>query len=636
MQKAQLLIVDDEERILELFKGIFSGTYEVHTAESGAQALEVMTRRPIHVILSDYQMEAMTGAELLAKVREIHPETVRILITGYPDIDALSDAVNKGQIYGYIRKPWDVGEFRIFVKQAVDHYFMSEENRSLTRELKKDNFSLQNIIGTMVTGLMVIDRDMKIFLANKSAGKLFGIDSENAPGRPIFDFPSLVPLIPVVRDTLESGENQDYQELELELDGETRTIGFGATLIGYGTQPLYDDQDVLQGVTILSRDITDNKKLEAQLIHSEKLAAIGLLAGGVAHEIKNPLSVILGYTELLQESTPDDKGYQDSLAKIQRQAERCRTIVGNLLKFSRKSDVDIVPININQTLSETLELFGKQLVVQDIAVEREFSSMLPPYWGNESELQQIFFNLVVNAKDAMDKGGVLKIKTINAEDYIRIVMSDTGSGIPEDVQKNIFTAFFTTKEAGKGTGLGLSIVAKIVEKYKGRIELESKLGEGAAFSITLPKTQGGQVKPKDEESQIVSEDQERLRVMLVDDEDDIRALCKEIFLNDNHFVSEFDCGFDAIESLKTHKVDIVFLDLKMPKISGIDTFKEIKKIDATLPVVIVTGSLEDSMAREVFGLDAFDIIDKPFKVSDLKKVMKKLHLLKGKRRSSSS
>ncbi|MBI3890101.1 MAG: response regulator [Candidatus Wallbacteria bacterium] len=632
MPKGNILVVDDEERILELFKGIFAGTYEVYTATSGLEALQVLEKQPVHVLLADYHMEGMTGSELLVKVREQYPTVVRLLITGYPDIEALADAVNRGQIYGFIRKPWEVGELRIMLKHAYDHYVVMEENRTLTRELKKDNFSLHNIVRSLASGLIVVDTELRFFLVNPAGAKLFGLDPDNAKGRPITDFPTLAQLLPVVKATIQQKTNLDYQEMEVESDGEVRTIGLGTALIGFGTHPLFGDDESLQGVIVLCRDITEKKRLEQQLIHSEKLAAIGLLAGGVAHEIKNPLSVILGYTELLLDSKPDDKTLTESLQKIQRQAERCRNIVGNLLKFSRKSDVDVVPINVNQTLAETLELLGKQLLVQNIKVEQDYSSMLPPFWGNESELQQIFFNLIVNAKDAMEKtGGCLTVRTINADTYIKVVIGDSGPGIPPDVQKRIFNPFFTTKAAGKGTGLGLSIVQSIIDKYRGTISVDSKPGEGAAFAITLPKGEGGQVKPKSEEKQLVSEDQERLRVMLVDDEDDIRALCKEIFLNDNHIVTEFSSGFDAIEAVKTDKVDIIFLDLKMPKISGIDTFKRIKAISPQLPVVIVTGSLEDSMAKEVFGLDAFDIIDKPFKVNDLKKVIKKFNLLKGKR-----
>ncbi|MBI4872178.1 MAG: response regulator [Candidatus Riflebacteria bacterium] len=632
MDKGTILVVDDEERILELFRGIFVPQYDVLTASSGPEALELVSRQPVHVLLADYHMEGMTGSELLVKVREKYPEIVRMLITGYPDIDALADAINRGQIYGFIRKPWEVAELRIFIKQAYDHYRVLEENRRLTAELRKDNFSLHNIIQSLVSGLMVVDTSYKIYLINPAAAKLFGLDSQSARGHQVTDFPTLAPLLPIIRETLSSVHNLDYQEIEMQANGETRMVGFGTTLVGFGTHPLFGNDDSLQGVIVLCRDITEKKRLEEQLIHSEKLAAIGLLAGGVAHEIKNPLSVILGYSELLLESKPDEKTANDSLLKIQRQAERCRTIVGNLLKFSRKSDVDIVPINVNQTLSETLELLGKQLLVQNIKVVTEYSSMLPPYWGNESELQQIFFNLIVNAKDAMEKtGGTLTIKTVNSETTIRVVIQDSGPGVPPEIQQKIFQPFFTTKESGKGTGLGLAIVQNIVDKYRGTLSLESRPGEGAAFHITLPKHEQGDVKPKAEEAQLVAEDQERLRVMLVDDEDDIRALCKEIFLNDNHIVSEFSSGFDAIEAVKSERVDIVFLDLKMPKISGIDTFKRLKAIQPGLPVVIVTGSLEDSMAKEVFGLDAFDIIDKPFKVADLKKVIKKYHLLRGKR-----
>ncbi len=634
MQKGIILVVDDEERILELIRNIFVPQYEVLTAGSGPEALEVLSKQLVHVILADYHMEGMTGSELLVKVREQYPEIVRLLITGYPDIDALADAINRGQIYGYIRKPWEVGELRIFVKQAYDRYLVMEENRNLTRELRKDNFSLHNIIQSLVSGLMVVDTEMKIYLINPAGAKLFGLEAAQVRRCQVTDFPQLAPLLPIIRETLSSARNLDYQEIEMQADGETRMIGFGTTLVGFGTHPLLGDDESVQGVIVLCRDITEKKRLEEQLIHSEKLAAIGLLAGGVAHEIKNPLSVILGYTELLLDTKPDEKMLSDSLQKIQKQAERCRSIVGNLLKFSRKSDVDIVPINVNQTLTETLELLGKQLLVQNIRVLTEFSSLLPPYWGNESELQQIFFNLIVNAKDAMEKtGGALTVKTVNADTYLRIVIQDTGPGIPPDVQKRIFNPFFTTKGPGKGTGLGLSIVQNIIEKYRGTITLDSRVGEGTAFHITLPKNEQGSVKPRSEEAQLVAEDQERLRVMLVDDEDDIRSLCKEIFLNDNHIVTEFASGFDAIDAVKTDKVDIVFLDLKMPKISGIETFKRMKTIVPGLPVVIVTGSLEDSMAKEVFGLDAFDIIDKPFKVADLKKVIKKFHLLKGKRNS---
>jgi len=230
------------------------------------------------------------------------------------------------------------------------------------------------------------------------------------------------------------------------------------------------------------------REMHSHLIQQEKLASLGKLAAGIAHEINNPLGGILIYSHLLLEDTKKEDPRYDNLAKIVKETTRCKDIVKGLLQFARPKEPEAIQIDINATLDNALSLLEFQSVFQNITIKKQYSDDLPPIVADRSQLQQVFINIILNAADAMNGKGTLTLKTtINErEQFINISITDTGHGIKKEDRSRLFEPFFTTKEAGAGTGLGLAICYSIIQKHGGTIEVESEVGKGSTFTVKLP------------------------------------------------------------------------------------------------------------------------------------------------------
>jgi len=246
-------------------------------------------------------------------------------------------------------------------------------------------------------------------------------------------------------------------------------------------------------VVLHYRDITEERELQHKLFHSEKMAAIGTLAGGVAHEINNPLGGILAFTQLVMRDLKEHHTNYADLKEIEESTLRCKKIVQDLLDFSRQSREETrLPLQLNDVLQKMMPLIQVQAKTSQVKVECEFDRNLPPILGNDHKLQQVFLNLITNAYHAMAQGGLLRFCTYQRrnDDRVYAEVSDTGIGIKEEDLGKIFDPYFTTKEQGEGTGLGLSITYGIVREYDGTIDVKSKLGSGTTFILSFPVFHG--------------------------------------------------------------------------------------------------------------------------------------------------
>jgi two-component system NtrC family sensor kinase len=242
---------------------------------------------------------------------------------------------------------------------------------------------------------------------------------------------------------------------------------------------------------------TRMKEMDAQLVQSDKLAALGKMAAGVAHEINNPLAVILQKTGWLQDLLDEEEfqksangeEFRASVKKIEEHVERARKVVHNMLGYARRMEPRLEDVDVNQTINQTVDILENFARTNNIDIQTDLADNLPITAGDQAQLQQVILNLVNNAIDAIGKDGTVSVKSSRDQSQLRVVIADTGPGIPESMQKKIFDPFFTTKSTGKGTGLGLWISYNIIEKMGGKLSLHSREGQGAAFTITLPIVQ---------------------------------------------------------------------------------------------------------------------------------------------------
>jgi two-component system NtrC family sensor kinase len=230
--------------------------------------------------------------------------------------------------------------------------------------------------------------------------------------------------------------------------------------------------------------------MQARVAQSERLASVGLLAAGVAHEINNPLGGVLALTALTLEELPEDDPNRENLQEVLKQAQRCRDTVRHLLDFSRQSRLVTEPADVNQILEGALALVAQQATFFNVTVEKTLAAALPPVPADKSQLQQVFLNIIINGVQAMQEKGTLGLTTRLADGSVEVLISDSGPGIPAELVDRIFDPFFTTKESGRGTGLGLSIAYGIVRKHNGSISVESAPGKGSTFVVRLPAGAG--------------------------------------------------------------------------------------------------------------------------------------------------
>ncbi len=364
---------------------------------------------------------------------------------------------------------------------ALENGRLYRQLRTKADELERMRRFSENILESLNDGMAVLDRRGVVVRWNRQMEELYGIRHEVAVGQPLdslFD-------TQFVRMISEASEGAAYYRIPLTTAHEPPR----RLLVNLGATPLRDDAGEAVGTIVIVEDISTRVQLEEQLQISEKMASIGLLAAGVAHEVNTPLTGISSYTQMLLQQAPADDPSTKVLEKIERQTFRAAKIVNGLLNLARPAQVDSGPCDINTVINDVLSLLEHQFRTGSIQVRKELAPVAPIVQGIEHKLQQVFLNLFLNARDAMPKGGWLTIVTREDRNGAIVEVADTGLGIPPEQLSRIYDPFFTTKEIGKGTGLGLSITYGIVQEHGGTITCDSQVGQGTRFSIRLPLAQ---------------------------------------------------------------------------------------------------------------------------------------------------
>jgi PAS domain S-box-containing protein len=395
--------------------------------------------------------------------------------------------------------------------------------------------------------------------------------------------------------------------------------------------PLKDDKGEIIGFRGISRDITERKKAEEEKRQLERkaqlasrLASVGELASGVAHEINNPLTGVIGYAHLLLSRKDISRDVRRDLEIINEGSQRVAGIVKKLLAFARQTKPEHRYVNINELIRNTLDLRAYELSANNIKVTLQLNRDIPLTIADPGQLQQVFLNLIINAetemKSASDRGK-LTIKTEKINNTLRITFKDTGPGIPEENLETIFDPFFTTREVGQGTGLGLSVCHGIITEHNGKIWAESEWGKGASFIVELPLTteegQGESSEPVVEESEKIAK---AVKILVVDDEPVIRQFISQVLGEQGHRVETVDNAAAALKMVKAKRYRLILLDIKMPGMSGVDLYKQFQKIAPSLTkrVVFITGDVMGKRTISFLNKTKTPYLMKPFDAKELK------------------
>ena len=389
--------------------------------------------------------------------------------------------------------------------------------------------------------------------------------------------------------------------------------------------PIHDSNGYLVNRIEYIRDITEETMLREQLTQAEKLTSLGEILSGIAHELNNPLTGVLGYCELLQE-TSQDKSMKEQLGKINDAAVRCKKIIENLLSFARQHKIEKKYCDINDIIKRTLELKVYQLRIDNIDIYTDLSADIPNTMADTYSLQQVFLNLINNAHLAMvDKKipGILSIKSEQVNGVIRIIISDTGVGIAEESLSKIFNPFFSTREVGKGTGLGLSISYGIIKEHNGKIYATSKPCVGTSFFIEIPVVHQTEINSDTREENWNTDElalPKGKRILVVEDEPSIADLLKAVIEGVGFDVDTAEDALSAIDKLQNKDYDLIISDMRMPNMDGKGLFRVVESIRPELlnRIIFITGDLVNPDTKKFFDENKCKFLAKPFTPTDIK------------------
>ncbi|MBC8204302.1 MAG: response regulator [FCB group bacterium] len=499
----RILVVDDEPNVRRmLIKGLEKLGYEVESAADGIEALEILNQKEIAVGIYDIMMPRMDGLELLAKTREIDPDIQVLIITAMSQMNMVIHALKQGA-FAFIRKPFRLDEITHEVQNSLNHRRLtianrrmrrflekltdaqSEELRAYQTNLKLEKEKLENVLKSIGAGLQVVDKDGNITWANQIVKDWFGKIDNWSKVKHTGKFSISEPEHCFDCMVFKNRQSYNCEFVFTCKDNEVREFQLDCC-------PIEDpDGQVIQAVALI-QDITERKNLERGLIHSERLVSMGEIASGLAHEINNPIGIILGLVQNIISEIDEKHPFYEDLIAVEEETLRTSNVVNSMLEFVHVPEFKKYEVFLPNIWRSSIQFLNYKLLKNQIKLTIDIEESLPELIGDPEQLRQVFINIILNSIYAMPQGGSLTVrmyKAVEKDDaggnYIITEIADTGTGILPNELKNVFKPFYTSKGAG-GTGLGLSICKRIVENHGGKINITSGEGKGTTCMIKLP------------------------------------------------------------------------------------------------------------------------------------------------------
>jgi two-component system cell cycle sensor histidine kinase/response regulator CckA len=659
----RVLLIEDNPFDVRIIRDILSQTketpFEITAATRLAEGLDLLNTEGFDVILLDLNLPDKKGIGSLGKVLSVNKKIPIIIVSGIGDEETALDALKKGAQDYFVKGSLSGHVVVRSIRYAIERNRIEEELKRareelelrvmertaelarLNEELKSENISRRqaeevvreseakwrNLFENSIEAVFTINLKGRITSVNEAALKLTGYSRDELIGKSSLMFirrevrrflrEAIVHLYrtdqPIANITYEivtkAGQRRAVEGYINVIKREGKTVGYVGTL----------------------RDITDRKRLAEQLLQVQKMQAVAALAGGMAHNFNNILVGIMGYAEyLLAKKDKDDPDYK-ALSIIHEGTVRASELTRQLLSTARTGHYNPSKISLNDVVKKTLPLI-QGTFTESIKVKTDLSAELDPIEGDVGQLEQSLLNLCINARDAMASGGLLAIETKNQRldkafvkdhidagegDYVVLSISDTGNGIPPSIRSRIFEPFFTTKEDKGGTGMGLCSVYGIVKNHKGVITVASEIDRGSTFTLYIPSAK------KQGEKSISSHSEGRKGgnelILLIDDEPVVREMWGDFLNMLGYRVATARDGKEgiAIVEQKRDEIDLVILDLIMPRLGGRETLAKIREIKPDIKVIITSGYTEYEKVREMFGARTVGFIPKPSRLEEI-------------------
>jgi len=496
------------------------------------------------------------------------------------------------------------------------------EKKSAEAALRRSDETARALLNAPLDAAMLVAPDGVVLAANEAAGRSFGKRADELVDANYYD---LLPAEGVesrkahMAGVIESGKPASFDD---ELSGR-----FVANRI----YPLFDADGKVERLAVFCHDVTQRKRMEEQLRHTAKMQAVGQLAGGLAHDFNDLLTGILGEANMLRLSAEEDTAVHEAAGTIEQAAAAAAELTCQLRGFASKGKDQVVAVDLHATIPQVVATLGRT-IHQNVRIVQQFDAKTATVMGDPGQLQQCILTLAINARDAMPEGGELTFHTrlldLGAEycrthpglepgQHLMVAVTDTGCGIPKDIQDRIFEPFFTTKEHGKGTGMGLATVYGGVRNHGGAIELESEEGKGATFRLYLPLAKA----PKESPTKVEApEPVEGVgHILVVDDQEIVANVVSHMLRRLGYQVAAAGNGREAVEYYRKHgeRVDLVLLDLIMPEMDGRQCFRALRELNPDVRVLLSTAASVEDEAEGIVEEGVLGVLKKPYRVSEL-------------------
>ena len=669
--KPAILVVDDQLQNIELLEAyLIPQGYEIVRAANGEEALRKLSDHKIDLILLDVQMPGIDGFEVIRRVRQdkLYCLLPIILVTALRETedrikgieagcdDFISKPVDKLELSARVRSLLKVKDYNDLVssyqkelesevtrrtaeiKNALENVQLEITERLSAEQASKRaeeafNFEqnlLRSLMDNIPDHIYFKDLNSRFLRMSKSQAERFGLNnSAQAEGKTDFDF--------FTEDHARPAYESEQQIIKtgtpiVNIEERETWPGGKETWVSTTKVPLRDPIGQIIGTIGISRDMTEQKKLQNHLLQTQKVQSIGTLAGGIAHDFNNILGIILAFTSVLERSEGNKEKILKSTTAITQAVSRGAALVRQILTFARQTGVEVKPMHIPDLIREIVSML-KETFPGVIEFQTTMENNIPFINADHSQMHQALLNLCMNARDAMPDGGVIKIevKTVASETliqqfpeikssrYVSIGVSDTGIGMDEATRSRIFDPFFTTKEQGKGTGLGLSVVHGVIHEHSGFISVESSVGHGTTFHLYIPVPQ--EEKRIQKIKDIKTEEQQRgfETLLFIEDEQLLREIVQSTLESNGYKVLLATNGREAVEIYKKQykEIALVLSDMGLPKLGGIDVYAILKEINPGIKIIFASGfmPLETRSGLLKEGVKGF--IQKPYGMSEV-------------------
>ncbi|MFH1154941.1 MAG: response regulator [Pseudomonadota bacterium] len=630
---SKILVVDDEPYVCSSIAVLLEeNALQVKTATSAVRAMEIAADHTFDLFLIDKQMPETDGFQLMAHVLDRFPGVPVIIMTGEATIDSAILSLRMGA-YDYLRKPFNYEDLVNSVKNALTQKKLREENTQIISRLELAEKKYRDLIQNSPDVIFTLDQCNCFLFVNMTFERLFGFSPDRIRGTSFFE------LIPpddqtrvkwFINDRRIQKQGAPSKGIEVQIMCAPDSMGRRDTI----AMELKKNDDALSSavygenqnkdLSIVARDIRYRISFEQQLIQTQKMEAIGTMAGGIVHDFNNLLMSIQSHTSLLKCDIGPENPLHEKLLSIEKHIQSGSALTRQLMNFARGNQSEVCRENLNDLIKTTVKMFYP--TKKNITIHYELEKDIWPVTVNAGQIEQVLLNLFVNAHQAMPMGGDLFIRTENlfldrkrleddlrkSGNYVKVTIRDTGSGIPLDIQNRIFDPFFTTKKPGEGNGLGLASAFGIIKQHRGALHLESSPGNGASFIIFLASSV--QPPPREEKPATLAPDSAKKTIMVINHDSRAIDSASQILTSLGYGVMAACSGAEGVSLYMANEktIDAIIMDVAMPGINSRDTLNYILQLNPRARVILTLGCTSPGEAEALIKQGCVGYLSWPF------------------------